>query len=302
MHKTHLTSAVILALALGTGPVLATPRIAAKIDTRAEHTLTPAEQRAVSIAAGRLLRHTYNARTALKHKDSKQAAAEIAKARKLAAIIAKAEPVYHVKAKITAGELNYEDEDEVKDTLVPVFDELDEVSLLTPLHRAMAARRRAGRATGAPGAEIVANDELRDVQILFDVGLASDALDLAATRLAKNDTKGADQALASVSQGLYFVELDVTLPLERARDNLMLAKAAIDKGDNEEARAALAAAKRELDAYARKAGEDEKKAIAQLQKEMRTLSDELKKGKKDKGAGATIEGWWDRIGQWIKNR
>ena len=143
MRKTPIAAAIVLLLALGAGPSQAAPRITARVDTKADVTLSAAEQRAVSIAAGRLLRHTYDARAALKAEDRKQATAEIAKAQKLAAIIEQAVPSYTVKSQIAAGDLSYEDEDTLKPTIIPIFDELDKVSLVAPLRQAKAEKDKA---------------------------------------------------------------------------------------------------------------------------------------------------------------
>ena len=86
----------------------------------------------------------------------------------------------------------------------------------------------------------------------------------------------------------------------RARENLMLAKAAIEAGDKIEARAVLAEAGRELDVYAKGAGETDNKEISQLREEMKALDGKLEAGKESKGFAATIEGWWDRIGKLMK--
>ena len=292
MRKTPIAAAIVLLLALGAGPSQAAPRITARVDTKADVTLSAAEQRAVSIAAGRLLRHTYDARAALKAEDRKQAAAEIAKAQKLAAIIEQAVPSYTVKSQIAAGDLSYEDEDTLKPTIIPIFDELDKVSLVAPLRQA--------KAEGKTPAEAVVADELREVRVSLDLGVAKGGLDLAGIKLENDDIEGAEQALAAVMGSLHFSLLEVDLPLDRARENLMLAKAAIEEGDKIEARAVLAEAGRELNAYAKGTGETDNKEISQLREEMKALDGKLEAGKESKGFAATIEGWWDRIGKLMK--
>ena len=292
MRKTPIAAAIVLLLALGAGPSQAAPRITARVDTKADVTLSAAEQRAVSIAAGRLLRHTYDARAALKAEDRKQAAAEIAKAQKLAAIIEQAVPSYTVKSQIAAGDLSYEDEDTLKPTIIPIFDELDKVSLVAPLRQA--------KAEGKTPAEAVVADELREMRVSLDLGMAKGGLDLAGIKLENDDIEGAEQALAAVMGSLHFSLLEVDLPLDRARENLMLAKAAIEEGDKIEARAVLAEAGRELNAYAKGTGETDNKEISQLREEMKALDGKLEAGKESKGFAATIEGWWDRIGKLMK--
>ncbi len=119
-------------------------------------------------------------------------------------------------------------------------------------------------------------------------------------RLEKDDIEGAEQALAAVMGSLHFTLLEVDLPLDRARENLMLSKAAIEVGDKTEAKAALAEAGRELDAYAKDAGEADKKEISLLREEMQAVDGKLEAEKESKGFAVTIDGWWDRIGKLMK--
>jgi len=297
MKKTPVAAAIALLLALSAGPTLAAPRITAQVDTRADATLSAAEQRAVSVAAGRLLRHTYDARAALKTKDKKQATGEIAKARNLVAIIEQAVPSYTVKSHIVAGDLSYEDEDTLKPTIIPIFDELDKVSLVAPLRQAKAEQ---DKAKGGRAGEVVAADALHEVRVTLDLGLAKGGLDLAGALLDKDDIEGSEKALAAVMDSLHFTLLSIDLPLDRARENLMLAKFAIEAGDTTEAKAALAEVRRELDVFAEGAGDADKKEVASLRDEMHALDGKLAAGKESKGLTATLEGWWDRIGKMMK--
>lgn len=104
---------VVLTIVFGTPGAQAAPHIIAWVDTKANVILTAEEPRAVSVAAGRLLRHTYDEQVAFRAKD---------------------------KTKAAVGKLSYEDEDTVKASIIPIFDELDKVSLLASLHQAKAGK------------------------------------------------------------------------------------------------------------------------------------------------------------------
>lgn len=69
---------LIATLALGGSAFAAEPRITAEIDATPESVLTAEEQRAVSLAAGRLSRHAYDANAALEQDDTESAAEEVA--------------------------------------------------------------------------------------------------------------------------------------------------------------------------------------------------------------------------------
>jgi len=126
-----LISGIALSLALGAAGLQAAPRISAEVNAKTDAVLTAPLQRAVSIAAGRLLRHAYEARVALQTEDKTAALENIDKGLSLAGIIEQAVPGYTVKSKIGAGDPSYEgeDEDSVNSTIIPIFDEPDKVSL-----------------------------------------------------------------------------------------------------------------------------------------------------------------------------
>ncbi len=291
---------LVIALLLGTGVAGAAPRITAKVDTVPGASLTAEEQRAVSVAAGRLLRHAYDARVALEAKDTKKAADEVALSEKLVRIIENAMPSATVKARITSGELSYEDEDTVKPTIIPIYDELDKVTLVAPLHYARAEKsKQRGEENGAPAAG-VADDELRDTRVTLDLERARAGLQLAREKLDKGDAEAAGHGLEVVLDSVQFAVVTVDVPLHRAQENLMLAKAALERGDKREARALLAEVDEDLEAYAKDASKTREKAIDELRKEMKALSADLDNKANDKGLAKTIEGWWDRISELVQ--
>lgn len=296
MKKQTLLALTVL-VTLCTTPILAAPRIESEVTSTPEATLTPAEERSISVAAGRFLRHAYNARKATQAGDADKARAEIGQAKKLLNIIENALPSYVVTSRITSGDLTYSNEEKVKPTLIPIFEELDKVSLMAPLRQARSEKTQPNKDSGT---EVIAADDLDAVEASLDLGLATDALALADEKLSSGDLVATDQALAAVLGSLVFSAVEVDLPLENARDNLMLAKSAIQADNREEAKAALAQTENELDRYAGEATKSEKKDIARLRTEVDALYAKLDSGKDSKGAVAHIEDWWDRIGKWIK--
>ena len=110
-------------------------------------------------------------------------------------------------------------------------------------------------------------------------------------KLAKDNTESAASALAMVMAGLHSNSLiEIDLPLDRARENLILSKATIEDKDAVKAKSVLAEVEQELDADANAAGETDRKAMAALRAEMSELSSKLKGDESDKGPIATIEG------------
>lgn len=287
---------LVTTLLLGIGAAGAAPRITAEVDTVPEAALTAEEQRAVSIAAGRLLRHAYNARVALQAEDKKKAVDEVALSEKLLRIIENAIPSATVKARITAGKLSYEDEDTVKPTIIPIYDELDKVTLVAPLHHAKAEKsKERGEESDAIHMGVV-DDELRNTRVTLDLRLAKAGLQVARENLDKGDIEAAGQGLAVVLDSVQFAVITVDVPLHRAQKNLMMAKAALEYGDKNTAQALLAEVDEDLDVYAKGVSKTRKKAINELRNEIKALSADPDKAN-GKDLVKTIEGWWDRISE-----
>jgi hypothetical protein len=196
------------------------------------------------------------------------------------------------KTPIAVGDLSYEDEDTLTPTIIPIFDESDKVSLVAPLRQA--------KAEGKAPAEVVAADELREVRVSLDLGLAKAGVDMAKTKLEKRRSRGRGAGPGGGHGQPAFHPDGGRSTQNQVRENLMLAEVAIEAGDTADAKAALAEAGRELDAYAKDTGEADKKAIARLRDEMKALEGKLEKGEKGKGFTTTIESWWDRIGKLMR--
>lgn len=148
---------------------------------------------------------------------------------------------------------------------------MDKVSLVAPLRQAKAEKdKRAGKAGKVAPVNVVA-DVLENVRVSLDPGLTKAGLDVAKEALGKDDTEKAEQSLTAVMVSLSYSLIEVELPLDRARENLMLANAAIEDNDTAEAKAVLAEVGRELDAYSKGAGEADRESIAALRKEMNEL-------------------------------
>lgn len=111
-------------------------RISSEITTTLNNTMTPEEMRNASVAAGRILKHAQQAREAVAAKNSKQALENIDKALTLVGIIETVQPSYKVTAKITAGDLTYSDSDVVKVAEVPLYQELDDLTMYYPVLKA----------------------------------------------------------------------------------------------------------------------------------------------------------------------
>jgi hypothetical protein len=293
---TYLALAVpILFAILATQAFAAAPRITATSRAEPSHTLTPAERRAMSLAAGRILRHAYLARQAVAEEDGQRAESEVDQGLKLVQIIEKVQPKYKVTAEIKAGDLSYSADEVVAPPLVPIYDEVGEVELLAPVVAAK-KEQQVGRE------DVVEDVSVEHTALSLNLAFAKAGLTQAKKALRDSDLKRADAALAVVQRSAVF-EIDaLDVPLATARENLFTAKLRVGRGDSEGAKEALDAASKALDGYAELAGDERSKEVRQLQSEISKLSSDLASGGGKASATADVEekilSWWDRVVQW----
>jgi hypothetical protein len=288
-------------LLLSVAAFAAEPRITATSHAEPSHKLTPAERRAISLAAGRILRHTYLARQALTEEDGKKAAQEVAQGLILVQIIESAQPKYTVTAEIKAGKLSYSADEVVTPPLVPIYDEVGEVELVGPL---AAARRE--QTSRSDATDVVDDVDAEQTSVFLNLAFAKAGLTQAKKALAEGDLKAADRGLALVQQSVRF-EVDLLdVPLATVRENLHLAHSRAQIGDLKDARTSLDAASAALERYAKIAEDKRSAEVEQLRGEIHTLSNDIASGKQEASATAKVEdeilSLWDRVHQWWEER
>jgi hypothetical protein len=102
-----------------------------------------------------------------------------------------------------------------------------------------------------------------------------------------------------------FAYVEVDLPLLRARENLMLAKAQVQAGQVQGARITLEAAAQALEQYALRADKSRASQVQSLQKEIQNYAQQLPQQvqpgqhtkQKNQQVVEQINEWWDRIVQ-----
>ncbi len=130
-------------------------RISSQVQVQPATTLTDKENRELSFAAGRLLKHVAQARTAIAENKTDRATKDVDQAVKLMQIIDGVLPRYKMKTTIHSGDLLYSDEDEFTPEFITVFEELERRDIVSPILRA--------KADAAPksGPQPAAQDESR---------------------------------------------------------------------------------------------------------------------------------------------
>jgi len=296
-----LTGAVLAAVLLVGLPAHAADktRISATTDIKPVSVLSGKESQALSLAAGRILLHTDNARQAIANKDKALALKEINQGLTLVKVINNALPKYRVTTEIKAGDATYKAEDDVSRRYVTVFDEQFIENVVTPV---VQAKKHAA----SHGLEPIEDfSQLNRSTMKLDVGLAGDALALAKAELGKGKNDNADAALTLLqTTGITFEFDEVELPLTEAADNLKQAELEISEGKSEDARATLKLASDDLKKYEGNVGESRAKEVRELNQKIDTLASSLGKGDGSKStlekAKKEIASYWEHVVKWFK--
>lgn len=300
MSKTGFVCAIIVGLTLALAPlgptslVHAQERITSDVKVVTKGKLTHKEKRALSQAGGRLLKHVHQARLAIKRKDEKQAVDHVEKALQLAQIIENAAPHYEVTASIKSGNISYHDSDQVKQLLVPIYAELDEVAYsLAPVKKAKKEAAPAQSETPSPVGDL----DLQYTSVLLDVGEARISLENSLAALKRNDPEQADKGLATILEDVIFEYDELDLPLVKTRWLLMEALRQGTDKDYKAAKESLERAASALESYTGKIGEDVSKKARGLAEEIKAWSGKLEE-RKD-GFPEAITGFWHKVVNWF---
>lgn len=281
------------------------PRITAKTEIHPVAKLTDEESRAISIAAGRVLKHTAQAMEALGDEKKDEALKHIDKGLTLLSIIENAVPHHKVKTEIMSGDITYEDEDEVSQRLVPIFDELDDIEIINTVVQAKKRNKKSEKKGAVTDLPVVTFAGIDYTTVKLNTYLAGNMLERAKKNISNDKIRDSISDLRTIQvNGVIFEFDEVDLPLERAADNLKLAELELKHKDRrEEARAALDAASDALGEYEKVTGDHRSNEVRSLNKEIdklsKTISSKMSMTDKEK-AVSKISDWWDRVVKWFK--
>jgi len=276
-------------------------RTEVKSETRG--TLSPEDRRQVSLLAAHVFQHIDQARRALDADDTKQARDEVEKGREAVKAVRALLPKTKVHTKTTDpdGKVIYEDEREVQEDRIPLFEGMLHARTLAPIQE---ARRDASRVAGVR----VVESETISTEVTADLDYVEAQLGRAAKAL---DDKKADDAaealLMSQVRGVDFRYTKEDTPLAQARDAIWLAKRALEENNSTQARANLAAARDWLEVYRQVLPENRRQDVTQMMNEVNQLEGQLRQeatrpvsGAERSRQGKTVSGWWDRLNSWFR--
>lgn len=244
------------ALAAGLSTILAAaPAIAASKEAMVQEQVTvnplsrisPREERVLSSAAAKVLRHIVQARTAIRNKETASAKSELQQAQTLFSIIETALPTSEVKDRIWIAKqhLEYKDSAEVVPDLIPIYSSLDELVDVMPVKEAQEHVQKA-KAHLQKGDKDKAKEELEAT----DEALVYTEIDLpfASTRhlvsqaladLTKGDSQKAEKALQEAENNVVFLSVGVDEPMVSAQSLIWAANQHYAAGDKKLARSEI---------------------------------------------------------------
>ena len=264
--------------------------------------LSDKELRAVSIAAGRVLKHTEDARQKIADKNKDGALEDVEQGLKLIKIIENTVPKHKVITDIKSDGISYHDDEEVAQRYVTVFNDSYLEDIVTPVIQ----NKRAGK-----GIKNKAKSSIEDFSIVnqtsikLDVTLSKRKLLEAKKQLNEGKFDNADWALSNIQySGVVFEFNETEKPLVEATDNLLLARGEAKDGKYSDALATLKIASSDLKEYEKLTGKSHTAEVKKLYKEIDETTDSMK-GKKDhksdmKKLEEKISTWWDRTVKWAR--
>ncbi len=276
-----------------------------EVRSETQGNITQEDRRQVSLLAAQIFQHIDEARQAIEANDTKQARKEVGKGNEALKAIRAMLPRTTVHTRTTApdGKVIYEDEREVQDERVPLFEGMLHARTLAPIQE---ARRDANRIVGVQ----VVDAETISTEATADLGFVATQLERAAKAL--DDQKTADAAkalLAAQTRGVTFRYNQEDTPLAEARDAIWLAKRALEENNAMEARANLTVARQCLEIYRKVLPENKRQDVNAMMSEVNQMEGRLRQeassssGHQDRSTqGNAMTRWWDQLNGWFKHQ
>lgn len=297
--KNYLLHLAISGILIG-GAMPATPLLAA--DLQEEVTVAPGrtistdEERILSRAAARTLRHIAQARAEIHAKDLQGARDELQKARALLEIIKTQRPTAKLIDHIWVARkhLDYKTTEEVAEDLIPIETELMDIEDLVPTEQARKHLAKA-RSHLKKGDKSGANEALQGVEnalVYIEVDLPVSATDAAVTeavhQLAAGKPDVADLALARAENSVQFLAIEAEAPLGQASRFLSMARQDYANKDLAAVKRDLRNAQQWLGQVGKETEQDMRSEVDRLSQQLDALTQRLEKG--GEGLTAALDG------------
>lgn len=274
-----------------------------QMTSRTMRSISDEDRRQASLLMAQVFEHIHNARNAIDADDPKKAIEEVNKSREAIKAIHAMLPTTKVHTKTTApdGKVVYEDECEIQESSIPLFEGLLHTETLAPI---LAARRSALDVAGVH----VVDSETIVTEAIADLDVIEGQLTKAAKALTEHKEDVAANALATVFvRGVDFRFNKEDSPLVVARDALWLARRSLEENNAAQAIVNLESAKQRLRLYREVLSQNERQDVDAMLREVAELENQLRgEGTQSAGhaqrshQGSTITSWWDKINGWFR--
>jgi YfdX protein len=275
-----------------------------EVTTETKGKLNQEELRQASLLMAQVFGHIDKAREELDADDTKGALKEVNKAHEAIKAIRAMMPKATVRIKTTApdGKVIYEDEREIQEARIPLFEGILHTQTLAPI---LAARRNAMEIAGVRvvEAETVATEAIADLDPI------EGQLERAAKALEQNKEETASKALAqALIRGIEFRFNKEDKELASARDAIWLARRSLEENNVAQALVNLEVAKQRLRLYREVLSQDERKDVDQMLREVEQLEAQLRQESTTRVAtrgerarqGHMLTSWWDKVNGWFR--
>ena len=289
-------------------------RIRVDSNVKMQGDLSPQEQSALSVAGGRLLMHVDRARDLLASNNADAAKSQVHKALTLAQIIERNAPTFQLNTTISAGDLQYADSDTIPSTVIPVYSEVSQISLIAPIARAKSshgpamnrneqsrtnqriAQNRNSVTENMAQPTTVSDVALASTGVFLDVDGTKDLLEQVSDDLQANNSDRAQQHLQSIQQNVFLTFSAVDQPLVQARENLSLARAYAQSNRMDPAKKALSEAARALNEFENNTSQERAKDINNVRGNITNLHDNFPDNAEQ--AAQRIQSLWQQLNGW----
>ncbi len=278
-------------------------RFRTEVSSRTMGSLSEEDRRQVSLLTAQVFEHIEDARDAIDADNTTKALEEVNKGREAIKAIHAILPKTTVHTRTTApeGKVVYEDDREVQDTYIPLYEGLLHHQTLAPI---LAARRNALDVAGVR----VVDSETIVTEAIADLNIIESQLTNAAKALGENKADVAARALAlALVRGVDFRFSKEDSPVVAARDALWLARRSLEENNAAQAIVNLVAAQQRLRIYREVASQDERQEVDQMLREVAELDAQLRQEGNQSATRAkrthqtnTIAQWWDKVNGWFR--
>ncbi len=265
--------------------------------------LSQEDIRQASLLVAEVFQHIEKAQQDLDADDSNEALKEVNKAREAVKAIRAMLPETDVHTKTVApdGKTIYEDDCEIREGRIPLYEGLLHRETLAPI---LAARKNALQVAGyhVVDAEEIATEAIAD---LDPIGAG---LSRAAKALEQNKADEAAKALTmALVRGVDFRFSKQDSDLAAARDSIWLARRSLEENNVPQALVNLADARCRLATYREILPADQRREVDQMLAEVEELEGQLRQEGNQQVSQATrtsqgkkVTHWWDRVNSWFR--